>query len=172
LGLAITRSIAEGHDGSLHVETALGRGAKFTIVLPLLSHRTTRLAPEGKRILVVEDEPYTAELLRRILEHNGHTVQIARDGREALAAVAEQTFDLVISDVSMPEMDGFSLFHALEAHHPDLASRFVFITADAVEPEVQRFLREHTLPCLTKPFSLEKLEVTLNRVIEGGQAAR
>ena len=170
LGLAITRSIAEGHNGSLHVESALGRGAKFTLILPALSRRASHARRAGKRVLIVEDDPYTARLLGRILEHKEFSVEITHDGQEALESLERETFDLIISDIQMPQMDGFSFFEALLRAHPELSGHVVFVTADAVEPEVQRFLQQHSLPCLTKPFSLENLSMILERVIEGGQA--
>jgi PAS domain S-box-containing protein len=131
LGLAIVRSIVELHGGRVMAESAgEGQGATFTITLPLapagtgspaavdapaVSPRSGSPSLAGRSILVVEDDADTRELLRTVLEGTGARVSSVASAREALAAVARATPDLLVSDIGMPEDDGYALIRALRA---------------------------------------------------------
>ena len=84
---------------------------------------------------------------------DGHTVDTAANGRLALAKLQERAYDLILSDLRMPELDGPGLYRALEQHAPPLCRRFIFLTGDTLSPEVQAFLAQSGVPRLTKPFT-------------------
>lgn len=128
LGLAIAQHIVQAHGGTLQATSpGEGKGATFTVHLPLLKTQPEADPDHGKnnsssnnsrllnnlRVLVVDDEPDTLELMRFILSQEGAIVQTAVSVREALAAFEEFQPDLLISDIGMPEEDGYALLHQL-----------------------------------------------------------
>ena len=126
LGTTIARQLAELMGGSIAVQSAPGAGSAFTVQLPLAlasgaALRFTQAAPSlpPLRILCVDDMPENLELLRVVLGRAGHhQLTLASGGREALAQFARQPFDLVLTDLQMPEMDGYQVaqhIRALEA---------------------------------------------------------
>jgi CheY-like chemotaxis protein len=104
------------------------------------------------RVLIVDDEADIAEVLQEIVEGDGHDVTVAANGRDALERIAGSSFDLVLSDLIMPELDGAGLWRALRASRPELADRVVFITGDTLSEAAQRFLAEARRPVIEKPF--------------------
>jgi two-component system NtrC family sensor kinase len=161
LGLPLCREIIEAHGGTLDVTSAPGHGATFRITLPVeavpalppaLPPATEKPAVRSLRILIVDDEPSIATGLVRLLRRDGHTVDTATNGRLALAQLAERAYDLILSDVRMPDLDGPSLYRLLERQQPHLCQRFIFLTGDTLEPATQIFLAASGVPCLTKPL--------------------
>jgi CheY-like chemotaxis protein len=121
----------------------------------------------GKRVLVVDDEESIRLLLRDILEMDSHQVEVASSGLEALERLDGREFDLVITDFKMPAMDGGAFYREVEARHPQLAKRIIFITGDTVSPDTRAFLQGVSNPVLNKPFKIgplrEAMEAVLNR---------
>lgn len=129
LGLAISRSIVEAHGGSIRAESSgVGRGATFTVELPVreaevvarLSVATPPAAAENAarlRILLVEDHRDTRNSMRRLLEIAEHQVVAAENAREALEHAAQGSFDLVISDLGLPDQSGHELMRQLRERH-------------------------------------------------------
>jgi CheY-like chemotaxis protein/anti-sigma regulatory factor (Ser/Thr protein kinase) len=161
LGLPLCREIIEAHGGTLDVTSAPGHGATFRITLPVeavpalppaLPPTTEKPAVRSLRVLIVDDEPSIATGLVRLLRRDGHTVDTATNGRLALAQLAERAYDLILSDVRMPDLDGPSLYRLLERQQPHLCQRFIFLTGDTLEPATQLFLAASGVPCLTKPL--------------------
>jgi signal transduction histidine kinase/ActR/RegA family two-component response regulator len=130
LGLAIVRHLTELHGGAVRVQSAgEGQGSAFTVRLPLAGPEarrgrgepaaaagTTSVVPHvlaGVRVLVVEDHHDTAELLRAVLGSHGAQVRVAGSLAEALAALAEAAVDVLVSDIAMPDGNGYELLHRL-----------------------------------------------------------
>ena len=163
LGLPLCRGILESHGGAISLRSAPGVGTTFRVELPVgveADRPAARPSPDvavspvpGAAILLVDDEAGIAKAVPRLLQREGHTVDTAANGRLALAKLQERTYDLILCDLRMPELDGPGLYRALEQHAPALCRRFIFLTGDTLNPEIQHFLEHSGVPRLTKPFT-------------------
>jgi signal transduction histidine kinase/FixJ family two-component response regulator/HAMP domain-containing protein len=122
LGLAIVQSLVELHDGRVDLETALGEGSRFTVLIPkapALAEEARRIAPRealrGKRVLVIDDEPEIAHLIATRLEPFEVDAAVAHSGAEALERLSAEPFDAVTLDILMPGMSGFEVLRRLRA---------------------------------------------------------
>ncbi|PYO28308.1 MAG: hypothetical protein DMD86_16515 [Candidatus Rokuibacteriota bacterium] len=123
-----------------------------------------------KRILAVENNDLVLSFLEAGLTSAGYDVDTAHNGREALEKLDHVAYDLIISDVRMPELDGPGLCQALTARRSDLLTRIIFIaTPDSMEDH-REFLANSSMPALTKPVALEELRAAVERMI--GRNAR
>ena len=108
-----------------------------------------------------------AELLQELLEAAGYAVTTAASGAEALQLAGCTRFDLVVSDLRMPDVDGAALWRALRQQQPALAQRMLFVTGDTLSPAAERFVSDTGCPSLDKPFSrrdlLARLQLLLQR---------
>jgi CheY-like chemotaxis protein len=110
-----------------------------------------------KRILVVDDEARLAGLISEILESDGHQVDTAVNGLAALAQVERTHYDLILSDLRMPELDGPGLYRELERRRPELLKRIAFVTGSAQSAGMEQFLAQVGAPILYKPFRMQDL---------------
>ena len=117
------------------------------------------MAPTGERprVLVVDDESIIAQLIADVLGGEGFEVDTAPHGLAALDRLANRTYDIVLSDLRMPELDGLGLFREIEQRYPDLLRRFVFITGTSEHTDYQGFIDDVKVPVLTKPFDMMNL---------------
>lgn len=164
LGLAVSRSLARSHGGELVLEanSALG-GACFRLSLPISGVAAPDTTPgelhaaPGEavqaRVLVVDDEPELAALMREMLEGAGYEVATAESGAVALEMLALARFDAIVSDLRMPDMDGAALWREVSARQPRLARAMLFVTGDTLSPDARAFLRSAHCDSLDKPFS-------------------
>lgn len=111
----------------------------------------------GRRILVVDDELPLASLIAEILSTEGHQVDTAPNGIAALARVEHNEYDLILSDLRMPELDGPGLYRELERRRPDLLVRIAFVSGSAQTAHMEQFLEKTGVPILYKPFRMEQL---------------
>ena len=116
-------------------------------------------------ILVVEDEPDTRELLDFTLRWNGHHVDTATNGREALDLLAEHSYDVILSNLNMPEMDGEDLYRRIEHGWPHLAPRVVFVTAAKPDTSFQAQYGGRPVPVLIKPYTPQRLLQVIDDVV-------
>jgi CheY-like chemotaxis protein len=113
--------------------------------------------PERRgRILVVDDEPIVGAAIRRTLNPE-HDVTVAKSGREALELLSKADFDLILSDVLMPEISGIDLYELLKESSPAILERMVFITGGAFTSMARQFLESVPNVTLEKPFEPETL---------------
>jgi two-component system NtrC family sensor kinase len=124
------------------------------------------VAVDRKRVLVVDDEDSIQRLLTGVLEMDGHDVQTANNGREALDLIERDDFDLVITDIKMPVMGGPDLFKQLRSAGNPLARRVIFITGDTVAPDTRRFLQTVDNAVLAKPFRLRDVRDAVRAALE------
>ncbi|MFM7507457.1 MAG: response regulator, partial [Rubrivivax sp.] len=173
LGLSVSRGIVLEHGGDLVLEPpreggAEGAlpGASFRLSLPISGAKpaggvpaataeaaVAAAADETRRILVVDDEPEVAALMREVLEGAGFDVLAAESGAVALEMLAEARFDAVVSDVRMPYLDGPSLWRRLRQEQPALAGRVLFVSGDTLSDAARQSLAECGAPTLDKPFT-------------------
>ncbi len=119
----------------------------------------------GKVILVVDDEPEVARLLVDLLTLDGHQVERVANGTLALTKLKERAYDLILSDIRMPELDGPGLYGEVGRLHPELRHRFIFITGSALDPKTKKFLDQTGAPSLGKPFNLGEVRQVVRRVL-------
>ena len=117
-------------------------------------------------ILVVEDESSLRELIANILLLDHHEVDTVRDGAEALYRIEQRAYDLIISDLQMPNLDGPGLYTALRKRFGEALPRVIFVTGHAEADKFVPFLAETGDPVLTKPFSVEDLRTLVQWVLE------
>ena len=122
----------------------------------------------GLHILVVDDEPHILHYMHATLEGWGHSVKVAHDGVRALQCVADDKFDVIITDLRMPNVNGREFYEALQRDRPELVERIVFSTGDTVRDDTLEFLEAQGRPCLQKPFSLVELRQVLCQLTSKG----
>jgi CheY-like chemotaxis protein len=120
---------------------------------------------KGKIILVVEDEPGIAKAILRILSTEGFEVDIAVNGEIALEMWKRKNYDLCISDINMPRMNGIELFRQLANEYPDAIKKFIFMTEDPTNGRIKAFMEENGRPCLSKPFLPENLIAVVKKLL-------
>jgi CheY-like chemotaxis protein len=123
----------------------------------LLSYLAMAPTGERPRVLVVDDESIIAQLIADVLGGEGFEVDTAPHGLAALDRLANRTYDVVLSDLRMPELDGLGLFREIEQRYPDLVRRFVFITGTSEHTDYHGFIDDVKVPVLTKPFDMMNL---------------
>ena len=114
-------------------------------------------AATGARVLVVDDEAAIVELVTSVLDDQGWCVDVASGGRAALERLQQTHYDLVLSDVRMPEGDGADFYRAAVAQQKGLAQRFLFMTGDTANEDAWRVLQATRAPVLSKPFTPQAL---------------
>jgi len=174
LGLSVSYGIVQQHGGRLTVESRPGH-TQFTVELPVIADKPAALSGipaaqpravgTGRQALVVEDEPALAELMTTLLRQTGWRVDVAPGGRVAIEQVRGTAYDLIVSDVRMPDGSGEELYRAATAERRELATRFVFVTGDTASPQSWRFLEGTHAPVLEKPFSADDLLNAVERLV-------
>ena len=118
LGLALARRLVRAHGGRIELESELGRGARFTVHLPILAaHHDDEAWPDGltqPRILLIEDDPSAAQLLRTYLETAGYAVVVAYTGEEGIALARRGPPDAVLLDLQLPGIDGWEVLRRFQ----------------------------------------------------------
>jgi signal transduction histidine kinase/CheY-like chemotaxis protein len=166
LGLSITLGIIKEHGGEIDLVSELGKGTTMTIRLPIIYQSEASGSAEkqkeavqpvvpDQKVLVVDDEEPIADLIAEFLMSVGYTVVVCTNGTEALQKIMSETFDLVISDVKIPDIDGFTIYGEVKKHRPNLTKRFILATGDITNQEIQQFGVTHSLQIIPKPFHKE-----------------
>ena len=174
IGLAVVQQLVELHGGSVTAHSAgANQGATFTIRLPRSVERksnSTRIAElglntlQGLRVLVVDDSEDTTEMVQHLLEIGGATVDVATSGFDGLRIAQEKHFDVVLSDISMPGMDGFEFIGKLRKLSGNEDIPAIALTGFGRPEDVQRAVREGFFAHLTKPFDIEMLASLLQKL--------
>ena len=166
LGLAITRRIIESLGGGIELDSEVGVGTEFRVKLPAAAaviaapvQQRADTVPNGRgRLLVIEDDPAVALVIRRTLERR-YEVTVAADGARALAAMRrEGPYDVILCDLVLPGINGEELYREVVLRWPQQADRFAFMTGGATTPGLRRFLDTVSAPYIRKPFNVGELE--------------
>ena len=175
IGLAVVQQLVELHGGSVSAHSeGIGQGASFRIQLPRSLQNKLRRSPafdhhivnslDGMQVLVVDDSADTTEMVQHLLEIGGANVTAVTSGFEALRKASEKQFDVVLSDISMPGMDGFEFLNRLRnvPGYEELPA--VALTGFGRPEDVQRAYDEGFFAHLTKPFDIQALACLLQKI--------
>jgi PAS domain S-box-containing protein len=169
LGLSISYSIIIAMGGEISVQSIVNKGTTFSVTLPLSMKAS--IDPDIKilakpktqlKILIVDDLPNILNTLRRLLEEE-QIVTVALGGRAALKILEDRgmSFDLVITDINMPDVNGIDLFRYIKKNHPKLASQIIFLTGSISSEKINDFLGSIKNPHLEKPFTPQELTAAI-----------
>ncbi|HEX3251878.1 MAG TPA: ATP-binding protein [Pyrinomonadaceae bacterium] len=174
IGLAVVQQLVELHGGSVTAYSAgTGKGATFEIRLPRSVDTKRPPAPvfnlgngslSGLEVLVVDDSEDTTEMVQHLLETGGASVCAVTSGAEALRVAREREFDVVLSDISMPEMDGFQFLSELRKLPGKSDLPAVALTGFGRPEDVRRATEEGFYAHLTKPFDFQTLARLLQKM--------
>jgi two-component system NtrC family sensor kinase len=181
MGLAVSHGIVEAHGGTLRLDCPEMGGAVFTITLPVFPLDASRVDPgpsreasaNPRKILIVDDEAEIRETLAEILAGAHHRVATASSGREALARMAAEHYDVVLTDIRMPDLDGRALYREIERRWPERAAHVVFVSGDTLASTLLEFAAESGCPVIEKPFLPSDVRrIVAEMVIDGERSAR
>jgi signal transduction histidine kinase/CheY-like chemotaxis protein len=175
LGLAVSQQIVTQHRGQISFESEASQGTTFFVDLPICApgeSENTCPAPTSyaatttpsARILVIDDERSIGNLLTKVLTKTGHHVDVALDGRQALAKMKQYAYDIVFLDLKIPDLPGQAIYDWIKKNLPQLAERTIVLTGDILSTETISFLEEECTTHLLKPFQLVELRSVLERV--------
>lgn len=180
IGLALVKQLVELHGGLVRAESpGVGQGARFSVWFPLRevenstpnNFKISTGALHQTSILVVDDSNETTDMLSKLLEMDGAEVQTACSGREALQLANESSFDLIISDISMPEMDGYQLLQNLRRLPQMKNVPALALTGYGRVSDIDRARREGFTQHFTKPIDIDKLMCCVRELTSASIAA-
>jgi CheY-like chemotaxis protein len=181
LGLAISSQLVEMMGGRIWVESVEGQGSRFHFTANFGLQKTERMKSEENgesasrqssqkdmqalRVLIVEDNPVNQRLALRLLEKRGHKVTLASDGREALEAFERESFDAILMDVQMPDINGLEAAAQIREKERSTARRtpIIAMTAYAIKGDRERCLESGMDSYIAKPVRPDELF----RILEG-----
>ena len=180
VGLAVSLGIVEAHGGTLSVDCPSEGGAVFTIALPVApaepgnvdARVSSQPTVARHTILVADDEVEIRETLAEILSGARHRVVTVSSGREALERMSAEHFDVILTDIRMPDINGRDLYHEIVQRWPGQAGRVVFVTGDTLASTLREFVSESGRPVIEKPFLPSEVRRVVAELVMGDEAAR
>ncbi len=176
LGLAITKQLVEMMRGQIWIESELGIGTTFSFTLPCRPGEriepvmTTKIAKHtlpNLRILLVEDDPINQKIIKLMLKEKGHIITTANNGAEAVNMYENGSYDLILMDIQMPEMDGIEATKLIRSKEIREHIPIIALTAHALHGDRERFLAIGMDEYLSKPIDMEELYDLLERMTMG-----
>jgi CheY-like chemotaxis protein len=177
IGLTVVRRLVELHGGTVRAASdGLGHGTEFRITLPILADADSlaeaatparSVSGPARRVLVVDDNRDSAEGVRRILEREGHTVELAHDGSGALQAARQSQPEIVVLDLGLPGMDGYEVARVIRADANLTGTFLIAMTGYGTEADRQRALAVGFDVHLTKPIEPGVLRDLVRRAESG-----
>jgi two-component system cell cycle sensor histidine kinase/response regulator CckA len=174
LGLATVFGIVQQNDGQIEVRSAPGQGSSFSIYLPRSQEKVSTTVAEGRlvagggeTVLVVEDEELVRKLAARLLRRLGYRVLTAGSGPEALALVDQQDepFELLLTDIVMPLMNGWELAETLTARSP--TTKVLFTSGYTSDVIAKHGVLDQDVRFIAKPYTRETLAAKIRAVLDG-----
>jgi two-component system NtrC family sensor kinase len=177
VGLAVSLGIVEAHGGELTVECADEGGAAFTVALPVVRIESTgartwqpsAISLKRRSVLVVDDESEIREALASILSGPQQRVTTVGSGHEALERLGAEHFDVILTDVRMPGLDGRALYHEIVRRWPRRADRVVFVTGDTLSATLNEFVSKSGRPLIHKPFLPSDVRRVVEELVAAGE---
>ncbi len=176
LGLSVVYGIVTRHGGTIDVDTAPGRGTTFRLVfpsadVPLVASDETPPDPpvevEPGRILVIDDEPSIAELLQEALSGDGHWVETALSGTDGARMACMSAYDLVFTDLGMPDLSGWEVASRILEHKPELP--IVLVTGWGANLDEEEVRTRGIAAVVHKPFEIDELLRTAVQLLHRGR---
>ena len=167
LGMSTCRRIMEHHGGVVHASKAAGGGLTVGLCLPAAGRLEAAVAgvAEQRSVLVVDDGA-CGGMLSTALGKAGYVVKLAGNGLEAESLLERFCFDVVVTDVKLPYLDGRQLFERLVKKDAALARKFVFVTGERLNGKMQQFLGSLPNACITKPFEVDDVLAAVRQVAQ------
>jgi CheY-like chemotaxis protein/nitrogen-specific signal transduction histidine kinase len=177
LGLSMVYGIVRRHGGEIAVHSAAGEGTVLTLAFPTAGQQAAGVAATSDdrsqpslRVLVVDDEPLLAMMLQCMLANDGHRVTSCTDGERALERFGREPYDLVLTDLSMPEMNGWEVARAVRARRPE--QPIAFLTGWGQQLDEAQLASLDVRYVLAKPFRREDLRQLVLRAASAPHAPR
>jgi two-component system cell cycle sensor histidine kinase/response regulator CckA len=145
--------------------TAISAGTADALLMGIMGIQASATITTG-RILVVDDDPGARDLIVSSLRADGHDVDASGNAFEALRLLGRQCYDLIVSDLMMPEVDGPSLYSAVASRWPSNPPHFVFMSGLANTSAFDGFLKVVHAPLLPKPFKVAALRRAIKRILQ------
>jgi CheY-like chemotaxis protein len=173
LGLNLAYGIIKGQGGKMAVHSIPGEEATYIVEFPIHVAWPSTLMPScnelevvgRRRVLVVDADEENLALLQEVVHHLGHEADGGSSGQQALQKIADGDYDLVITDMHLPGMDGLYLHQRLRELQPELAQRMIFISGRLLSDEVGAWLDQMDCPVIKKPFSVADIEMGMRRAL-------
>jgi CheY-like chemotaxis protein len=134
----------------------LASGVLMAVLLTAVGHLAYTAWARARQVASANQE----------LQCDGYQVETAANGRMALEKLRERPYDLLLSDLRMPELDGMGLYEELAQHYPHLLSRLIFLTGDTLNAETMRLLEQVGAPRLSKPFTATEVRRVVQQALQ------
>jgi PAS domain S-box-containing protein len=181
LGLSVSYGIVKEHGGRIYARSRSGQGSTFTIEFPVRGESVGTEAPagglerhalapsgSGSRLLVVDDEPMILDLMVDLFKDQDVHVDTAANGSEACRKISRQAYDVIITDVRMPQMNGLDLYSEILDMRPEMEGRIIFMTGDLIDEEIAGFLSRVDAVSIPKPLEVPDVLSAVAETLERG----
>lgn len=178
LGLSISYGIIKEHGGDIQVVSKQGAGTSFLIELPVATsadkpvmtisahvREEAQIVAGGLRALLLDDEPLILDFVKEVLLDSGYSVDAVSEGKKALEMLGNSDYDIIISDMKMPGMNGKQFYLEAKKLRPKTSGRIIFMSGDTASRETQDFLRDTGNQYIQKPFTVQMLREVISKVL-------
>lgn len=175
LGLAISKRLTDLLKGEITVESKPEKGSEFTLIIPVKKSESVRSIDTVTRVpttslkklkvLVVDDEPAQIDLISELLKSKGITVFSTKNGKEALKKLENEKFDLVLTDIQMPQMNGFQLISSIRKN-PETKDLPVIALSGKTDVSPEEYLEKGFSGSILKPYSPKKLFRVISSILQ------